>query len=160
MTHRDTLRKFLRLVRTGNSGQSLVELALTAPLLFVIVLGAAELARAAYAEIEVTRAAEAAVRYGAQNTTTSSDLSGMQNAAQSDAGNITLDAPSVSTTCSCVDGSVTGVTCGSGYKCASGAAAVETLDVTTSASFDPLIHLPGLPASFTLSGHAKQGVLY
>ena len=148
-----------RAARSNNGGQALVELALTLPLFFLVLFGVAELARVVYVLIEVTNAAEAAVRYGAQNSTTASDTTGIQRAAQIDAANISLDAPSVVSTCGCVDGSATGASC-SRFSCATGAAAVQTLNVTTSETFDPLIHLPGLPGQFLLYGHAQQRVLY
>lgn len=160
MTNRQSgNRELRRLVRCNDAGQALVELALTAPLFFLILFGVAELARLAYVMIEVTNAAEAAVRYGAQNNTTAQDVSGMQAAAQSDAANVSIDLPSVSNSCGCVDGSQLGSSCSS-FTCASGGAAVETLNVTTSITFDPLIHLPGLPSTFTLYGYAHQKVLY
>ena len=62
--------RFTAMTRHEEDGQSLVELALTVPILLLLLLGAAELARVAYAAIEVSNAAEAAVRYGAQNSTT------------------------------------------------------------------------------------------
>jgi Flp pilus assembly protein TadG len=145
--------------RDQSSGQALVELAMTIPLFFLVLMGTAELARTLYVLIEVTNAAEAAVRYGAQNSTTANDVTGIQAAAQKDAANITLDTPSVVSTCGCADGSVSGASC-TRFSCASGVAAVETLIVTTSETFDPLIHVPGLPASFTLYGRAQQRVLY
>lgn len=151
--------RFPRLVRGNNAGQALVELALTVPLFFLILFGVAELARVVYVLIEVTNAAEAAVRYGAQNSTTAADLPGMQNAAQVDADNIDLDAPSISNSCGCADGSSSGSDCTS-FSCASNAPTVKTLTVTTSKTFDPLIHLPGLPERFTLYGRAEQKVLY
>lgn len=144
---------------SNNCGQALVELALTLPLFFLVLFGTAELARVVYVLLEVTNAAEAAVRYGSQNSTTASDLSGIRQAAQIDAANVTLDRPSIFPTCGCVDGSASGASCNQ-FSCASGAAAVETLTVTTSMTFDPLIYLPGLPKSFTLYGRAQQRVLY
>lgn len=151
----------MRLFRGNSAGQALVELALTIPLLLLVLLGATELARVAYVVIEVTNAAEAAVRYGAQNTTTAADLAGMQAAARADGASIALNVVNVTSTCGCADGSAEGDSCGvGGYSCASGAAAVQTLHATTSKSFDPLIHLPGLPTTFTLFGHANQKVLY
>ena len=154
--------KFLRLLRAGSAGQALVELALTMPLLLLILLGAIELARVAYVAIEVSNAAEAAVRYGAQNSGTATDTTGMQAAAAADAGDIGLEPITVAPTCGCADGSVTSDTCGpdGGYSCTTGAPAVETLNVTTSKTFDPLIHLPGLPTTFTIRGYAHQKVLY
>lgn len=148
-----------RATGANNCGQALVELALTLPLFFLVLLGIAELARVVYVLLEVTNAAEAAVRYGAQNSTTASDVAGIQQAAQSDAANITLDTPSVISTCGCIDGSASGSSCNK-FSCASGAAAVEILYITTSETFDPLIHVPGLPDKFTLYGRAQQRVLY
>lgn len=148
-----------RLIRKNENGQALIELAVTVPLFFLLLFGSAELARFAYVSIEVSNAAEAAVRYGAQNNTTAQDLTGMQAAAETDAGNIALDAPTISNTCGCVDGSASGSSCTS-FTCASGSAAVETLYVTTSITFDPLVHIPGLPQTFTVYGYAHQKVLY
>lgn len=153
--------KFLRLFRGNCAGQALVELALTVPLLLLILIGTIELARVAYVAIEVTNAAEAAVRYGAKNSGTATDTTGMQMAAEDDAHDIGLNPITVLSTCGCADGSAISDACPTtgGYSCASGAA-VQTLHVTTSKSFDPLIHLPGLPKTFTLYGHANQKVLY
>ena len=58
-------RALRRVLRPGESGGALVETALTMPLLVILVLGAVELARVAYAAIEVSNAARAAVSYGA-----------------------------------------------------------------------------------------------
>jgi Flp pilus assembly protein TadG len=50
-----------------NSGQSIIEMALLAPLLILLLLGAAEYGRLYYIGIEVTNAAHAGVEYGTQN---------------------------------------------------------------------------------------------
>ena len=154
--------RFPGVLRGNDRGQALVELALTIPLLMLLVLGAVELARAAYAAVEVTNAAEAAVRYGAQNKTTAKDTAGMQLAAQSDAANIAIlpfTSTNPSRTCECSDGTEAGSSCTS-FSCGDGTATMETLTVTTTANFDTLIHLPGLPSTFTLRGYAVQKVLY
>src|ERR1700742_683559 len=69
----------------GDTGQGLLELALTLPLLMLILLGAAEFARFAWAAIETANAARAGVQYGAQTQITASDNVGMQTAALNDA---------------------------------------------------------------------------
>lgn len=144
----------------GESGQALVELALTLPLAVLLLLGGAELARLAYATIEVTNAAKAAVQYGDQNVGTAADIAGMTNAAIND----TSDMPDANTmvltassTYQCSDAPDTNITV-TNTSCP-GAQIVQTLTVTTSIAFDPLIHLPGLPTSYTLYGHATQKVL-
>ena len=73
---------------TAESGQGLIELALTLPFLMLILLGAAEFARFAWASIETTNAARAGVQYGAQTDITASDDSGMQTAALNDGVNL------------------------------------------------------------------------
>lgn len=153
------LVRFPGILRGDNTGQALVELALTIPLLMLLLLGAVELARAAYAAVEVTNAAEAAVRYGAQNRTTAQDFPGMKLAAQNDASNITLASTTSTRTCGCSDGTQEGSSCTS-FSCTDGAPTMETLKVMTTTNFDTLVHLPGLPTTFTLRGYAVQKVLY
>lgn len=155
--------RFTAMTRHEEDGQSLVELALTVPILLLLLLGAAELARVAYAAIEVSNAAEAAVRYGAQNSSTASPLNwpAIQATAATDAANLPLASVTPELVCGCSDESVSGQSC-TGFTIANcpGSHPVETLTVTTTANFDPLIHIPGLPKSFTLTGRAIQKVLY
>ena len=64
--------------RTGNqTGQALVELSLTLPILFLLLMGAAEFGTLAYSAIEVANAARAGVAYGAQSHVTAADSTGM-----------------------------------------------------------------------------------
>jgi Flp pilus assembly protein TadG len=146
----------------GDAGQSLVEIALTLPMLIALLVGAAEFASVAYVAIEVSNAAKAAVAYGAQNPTTVADTTGIQNAAILDANNITLTSSdvTVSTAGVCSSGAAcTGAnsTC-TNTDCQTNAGDhIETiLTVGTSYTFKPAVHLPGLPASYTLRGHATQ----
>ena len=147
----------------SSSGQALVEVALTAPLLILMLLGAGQFARVAFAAIEVSNAARAGVAYGSQNVSTAADASGIQAAATMDAGDIA--GPLTVTT------KTTGV-CSSGAACTgAGSSCVNTdcatpgdhietlLTVDTVTTFDPLIHIPGFPASFRLHGHAVQKCL-
>jgi Flp pilus assembly protein TadG len=55
-------RRLRRASVTEDAGQALLELALTVPLLVLILLGAAEFSRLAYAAVEVANAAKAGVR--------------------------------------------------------------------------------------------------
>ncbi len=135
--------------------QALVELGLTLPVLAVLLLGAVEFARAAYTGIEVSNAAKAAAQYGAQNSTTAADTTGMQTAATNEAPDISLGTTTVSTSYICSDGSST---TGTPPTCSS--ATVETiLTVNTQATFTPLIHIPGLGGAFTLHGQAIEKCL-
>lgn len=140
--------------RLGESGQALIEAAIAAPLLFLVLVGGAELARVAYASIEIQNAAEAAALYGAQTpgAAIGADNTGAQQVAQSDAFNLTGVTATYSTTPYCSNGTAPDKATGS---CSSGIS--ETmLNVTTTVSFDPLIHIPGLPSTFNLGGHASE----
>lgn len=154
------------------SGQSIVEVALTVPLLCLLLAGGAEFARMAYAAIEVTNAAKAAVQYAAQQESYTTDTTGMQNAINNEVMNVpglagaTLQ--SATTTAACSDGTIPsdGNTSGpySSTDC-SGSVVMESLAVTTTATFNPgsvinpFLKACSLPTSFTLTGYAKQVVL-
>ena len=144
----------------GESGQSLVELGLVSVFILVpLLIGAGEFARAAYAYIEVSNAARAAVQYGAQNGATALDSNGMLTAARNDyafdANNLTLLESSY--TCTCSD---TGspATCTDATACA-GAHIEKTLTVQTHATFNPGFYEPFLARTFTINGIAVQKVL-
>jgi Flp pilus assembly protein TadG len=141
--------------RISERGGALVELALLLPVFALLLVGAAEIARVEYTAIEVSNAAMAGVQYGAQDATTAADTTGIQNAAQNDAANITITTTVEPFACICSDGSAS--TC-QPTDC-SGSNIETILTVETQTSFDPVIHLPGLPTTFTLRGHATQKVL-
>ncbi|HUH63774.1 MAG TPA: TadE/TadG family type IV pilus assembly protein [Terracidiphilus sp.] len=144
----------------GESGQSLVETAFLVPLLVLVLMGAVEFGRVAYESIEVTNAAKAAVQYGAQNRTTAIDATGMRTAATKDAPNVSGLTTSVSTACTCSNTQYIPTSCSDNTTCSSHGAVNEvTLTVTTSATFSPIIHCPGLPGSITLHGQAVQRVM-
>jgi len=137
---------------TVDAGQALVETALVFPMLVALFLGAAEFARVAYAAIEVANAARAGVQYGAQSGSTASDSTGIATAASNDGANVTGLTTTSSIACICSDG--TASTCAN-TDCAS-SHIEETLTVNTQATIDPLIHVPGLPRTYTVKGRAIQ----
>ena len=155
-------------VDANDRGQALIETAFAIPLLLTLILGAAEFARFAYAAIEVSNAANAAVDYGASSHAAAGDWSlsgstysgGIVNAAVADAGNLSgLNVTSISQSCSCSNSSFTPSSCSDNSTCESNnTSMVETLTVTTQATFDPLIYLPGIPRSIGLSGQATRTV--
>lgn len=149
---RGYLRKVL--LRT-EGGQALLELALVVPIFFILLIGATEFARLAYAFIEVASAARAGIQYGAQNHTTASDMNGMMQAASNDGSNITNLRATATNFCICSDG--TAVTCANAPTTCT-ARIIEYVQVATSAVVDPLFHCPGLPKTFTLRGQATMRV--
>jgi Flp pilus assembly protein TadG len=143
-----------------NLGQAFVELALVLPIFILLLVGAAEFARLAYASIEVSNAARAGVAYGAQNHTTASDTTGMQTAATDDGPNVTGLAATATNFCACSTAPSTQVSCSTVLSSCSTppAHSLEYVKVTTTATVDPLIHFPGLPTTFTLHGQAIMRV--
>lgn len=141
--------------RNHERGQSLAELALLMPILMISMMGIIEISRVAYYSIEVSNAARAGVQYGAQNSATASDSTGMQTAATNDAANITGLVATGSHFCKCSNG---GSTSCLSNTCTSGTRLLEYVNVTTSVTVNALFRYPGIPRTFTLSGSSTERV--
>ena len=140
-------------------GQSLVELALTLPVLGILLIGTIDFARVYYAAMAVGQAARAGAAYGAQSVSTSGDDAGMAQAALS-AANLDLTpavtAASVHAThwCACADG--TQVSCASG-TCTEGVPRVY-VSVEVDRTFQTLFPYPGIPSTVRLNRTATLRV--
>jgi Flp pilus assembly protein TadG len=172
MTYLQLLHRIVNGTRLRkDSGQALVETAVSISFLLFILLGAAELGRVAYASIEVSNAARAATQYACMNggafivntsNQMSPDTAGMLNAAKADAYQISVLSPSSLTltatmTAVCSDGTSAGnppIAGGCGKKFM-----FMTVTTNTQAIFNPLIHVPGLGLTYTLHGQSIQQVL-
>ncbi len=151
------LRKMRLWLRRGESGQALVELALILPFMFLLLMGAGEMARLAYAAIEVTHAARAGASYGIQSVDTMGDKAGIQSAAKEDAPDLTGLTTAETYSYVCSDQSAYDASTSS---CDDGADVLTYLHVTATTQFSPLIGFPGLPTSFTLTGTSIDECLY
>jgi Flp pilus assembly protein TadG len=138
----------------GRRGQSVVEFALSVPLLIVLLLAAVEFGQIFYTQISVINAARAGVQYGAQNITSAGDASGMQQAALADAPNIAGLTATATHFCQCANGSAS--TC-LATDC-SGSHRLLFVQVNTSAVYTPMMSYPGVPGSMTLTGQATMRV--
>lgn len=132
-------------------GQSVVEIALAAPVLALLLVATTDFARVFYASIEVANAARAGVQYGVQNYNTGVDYTGMKNAALNDGSNISGLAASASEFCQCNNATVA---C-SPPQCSQPKIFVQ---VTTTATFSTLLHYPGMSSSIPLSSTAVMEV--
>jgi len=150
-----TFRKIIKALGIREEGGAIAETALTAPFLALLIFGSVEFARVAYAAIEVTNAARAGVSYGAQSGLTASDTAGITWAATHDGVNIpgmTVSTPVIGYACSDNNAPV-----GTPPACThAGAHLVETVTVQTQVTMDPLVHIAGLPRTYTLYGTAVQ----
>jgi Flp pilus assembly protein TadG len=141
----------------NDAGQALIELALIMPIFTVLLAGAGDFARLAYAGIEVSNAAGAGVQYGAQNRITALDIAGMKLAATNDGADVSSIQATASNSCVCTDG--TSITCANAATaCVSPARTLQYVQVNTSAEVSPFFHYPGLPATFNLQGQATMRV--
>jgi Flp pilus assembly protein TadG len=140
-----------------DKGQAFVELALVLPIFILLLVGAAEVGRIAFASIEVSNAARAGVSYGAQNHATASDSTGIQTAATQDGPDLT-DLQAVATqACTCSSG--TTITCANAAaNCLSPNRIIEFVQVQTSAVVGTVFNFPGIPSSITLRGYAIMRV--
>ncbi len=153
------------------AGQALVETAASAAFMILIMLGALELGRGAYASIELANAARAAAQIacmkGGQFTVIGTQLKPnntlMTKAAAADAAQVSSVSLNpnnnliASATLSCVCANGGSANCQT-TDCANSFQLI-TVNVTTSAQFNPVIHIPGLLGTFTLYGHSSQQVL-
>lgn len=148
----------LRTIRRSlgrDGGGAMIEVALTLPILFLLLFGAVEFAMVEYASIEVSNAANAAADYGTSSNAAAADATGIRLAATKDALNIALGTTQIFTSCICSNGAAS--TCASG-DCST-SHIEQLLTVKTQTTITPPIHWPGLPSTFTLHGQATRKVL-
>lgn len=148
---------------SGEGGNVLIELALVLPLLVLLLLGAVEFGRLTFASIEVANAANAGAKYGVQDHGFAGDVPGIQAHAIADAYDLSGLTVTPTTYCVCSsNGEATGAfdTCDAvALTCVPPSESIEFLQVNVSAQFDPLIHAPRLPTTYTLQSQAVMRVL-
>jgi Flp pilus assembly protein TadG len=145
----------------------MIEVALITSLLGVpLLLGTAEVGYVVYDSIEISNAANASSLYGMQSSTFASDTAGMKTAAQNEAtdfGAALTVTPTSYYACSSAIGGTqyTGPSAQSNANaaCTGGTNhALQFVQVNTSATVTPLVHCPGLPTSFALTGSSVMEV--
>jgi Flp pilus assembly protein TadG len=148
-----------------NSGSATLELALTFSVLAApLMLGASETAFMVYDSIEVSNAAHAGAMYGMYSQTFATNTTQIQAVAQAEAadlkGQLTVT-PTVYFACSATPGGTQYTTqiaatqaCGSTPSNHS----LEFVQVATSATINPPLHVPGLPNTWTLKGFSVMEV--
>lgn len=127
-----------RLIRTAR-GQALVEFALIAPVLIILMLGVIDYGRVYFAHISVTNAARNGAHYASANcdpTCDAADLTGIQGAAVAETGDLLATSPTNPSV------SATTGTDSQGRLYA---------DVTVQYTFNTIFPWPGLPNSFNVA---------
>jgi Flp pilus assembly protein TadG len=119
---------------------AMVEFALIAPLLLLLVAGAVDYSMLMRSAIAVGDAARAGAEFGSLNTTNASNTAGMQSTALNAAPDINGISASAAKVCKCSSGST--VNCGGG-TCPSGP--VRTyVQVTVKTTINPIFSYPSL----------------
>lgn len=162
-----------------NRGAAILELALTTPVFLALILGAIEFGRVAYSAIEVENAARAGASYGSVNI---GNAVNYQSSVSQVALNDAPDLPKMSATAgtACVCETYTYASGATTYYPSSGTASCTTdakiaacteddtiaiqnnityVTVSTQVALDPIVHLPGLPTTYNLSGSSELRTL-
>src|SRR5579883_2288378 len=134
-------------------GQSLVELALTLPVLILLLVVALDFTRMFNISMEITDAARAGAQWGAQNRAAAANLLGMEQAACNSMADVPCT-PGVDTTassfCQCAGSSGT-ISCTSPGSCIN---VLNFVTVTATTTFTTVVGYPGLPSAIPMSDSA------
>ncbi len=131
--------------RKRRSGTITMELGLVAPLLMLMMAGAADFARVFYHSITVANASGTGAFYGAQNTVKSANYSSIQTVATNDAADLENVSATATLYCDCPDGGGIAA-CLDGDCGAYGSRRVYS-KVIVQQTFEPLLPWPGIPES-------------
>lgn len=144
-----------RLVRS-DSGASLLELSIVAPVLIILVIGLIEVGRYTFMGILAANAARAGAQYGAQDLTHANDPTGIAAAAKTDGQNLT---PWVVATpmlfCSQNNSNVTCPVAPS----TPAPGVIYYVKVQVTGTFTNLMHYPGIPNNIPVSGTSVMRVI-
>jgi TadE-like protein len=146
-------------------GQSLVEFALMAPFLLLLLTGVVEIGRVIFYTVAVNNAAMAGAGFGAQNTITMKRSDLITTTATSDASSVPGMTVTPSYGCTCDEGM--GTSCSypippqsacTDISCPNGGQVVQCVQVLTHADITPLFEFPGLPRRYPANGRAVMRV--
>jgi len=149
----------------SESGNSLIELAVTLPLFALLILGTAELANLGWASVQINNAARAGASYGSLSRANAANNPNIGIAAQNEAPKL-ITAPSTQVTstqlCYCVSGGASNsITCDANAlsACPPATGTIQVaVQVTAQAPVTPIVHYPGLPSLYTVRAKATMGV--
>ena len=127
----------------GDRGQSVVELALLAPFLIILMLGVIDFGRVYFAYVSVTNGARNGAHYASESATAAADTSGVTSAAVADTSDLLNTSPSNPT--------VT-VTTGNDSQ------GRLFADVTMAYTFSTIFPWPGLPSSIDVERTVRARV--
>jgi hypothetical protein len=147
-------------LRHSDSGSSLIEFAIAAPVLILLLIGLIEMGRFTFFSILAANAARAGVQYGAQNLETAYDTSGITSAALQDAQNLpnwtAANGITVNQLCA-LDGGPP-QQCSTPWGSSPPVDTIYYVQVQVSGTFNTLLNYPGIPNPVPISGSATMRV--
>jgi Flp pilus assembly protein TadG len=129
----------VRSARSWEFGQSLAEFGLILPVLLILVLGAIDVGRVYYEDVQIRNAARNGTSYGSSSSTSAVDHTGIHDAAVD--GLTVSGSPTVSD------------------SLAADASGGQSLRVSVQSDFTTLIPWPGLPHHLTIQHASEARVL-
>ena len=142
-TRRESGRPRRRLFGLREHGQSLVELALIAPVFIILMLGVIDYGRVYFAYVSVTNGARNGAHYASASATAAADQTGIEDAALAETSEL-LDISATNPTVTVATGSDSQ---GRLYA-----------DVTMQYTFSTVFPWPGLPSSFDIERTVRARV--
>ena len=144
---------WLRQSRLGDRGVAMLELALLAPVLLLLMSGIWDFGNALFQAERLQSAAQAGAEYGVQTATTAANLTGIVQAARNDANDTTnsLTITAVQT-CRC-PGSTSAVSCSSSTVC-SGSPPNAYIQVTVARNYTTMFTYPFVGNPISISRQA------
>lgn len=147
----------LRALLAADHGSSLVEVALTLPILLLLLFGVVDFGRAYYLSLEMAAAAHAGAEYGSQNPTDSSGITVAAQKGAPDVPNLTVATPAYG--CECSDGTLYSSNCTNAPTCTSNV--VYKVQVSVSTTYRTWVpwswaRWGTLPSSIALSSSATM----
>jgi Flp pilus assembly protein TadG len=137
-------------LRRCESGTSVIEFALIAPVFVFLLIGLIETGRYTTLAILASHAARAGVQYGGQTVFSAADTIGMKNAALQDGMNLNW---TVTPSYFCINN-------GAVISCPTVPPSTTTyyVQVKVTGTFNSLMHYPGIPASMPITATATMRV--
>jgi len=146
----------------AESGASLVEFAILAPVIAFLLIGLIEIGRFASFAILAANAARAGAQYGAQDLTTAYDTAGIQNAALADGENLanwTAPGGGITVNQLCSNSGGTPQACSTSGSLGPPQNTIYYVQVQVTGRFTTLVNYPGIPSSVPITGSSMMRVV-
>lgn len=151
-----------RTASRSESGTSLVEFAIAAPVFAFLLVGLIEIGRFAFFSILAANAARAGAQYAAQDLTMAFDTAGVQSAALADGQNLpnwTATGGGITVQQLCVVNGAAPAPCATSQANGPPQNTIYYVKVQVTGLFSSLLSYPGIPSAVPISGSSMMRVI-